>query len=234
MKKSGVNPKIVVTIGVVLIVLLAGVALGPVLWAVIMGPGVKTEPLDASSAKPASTDVNGTWEIMPGTPPNTTSVGFTFDELLPNERRSTSGSTQDVTGSVIVEEGELTAGEVIVDLTDVVTDQNVRDESVRNKLFETNRYPTAAFHITKPVDVSGLPADGTAGQVEITGDLTIKGQTHEITHTFDVLRDADSIVISGSPVIDRNAYGVKSPEMIAADIADKGTIDLRLSLRKDH
>ncbi|AIT61066.1 YceI family protein [Corynebacterium doosanense] len=234
MKKSRVNPKIVITVGVVLIVLLAAVALVPVLWAAIAGPGVKTGPLDASDAEPATTDINGTWQVTPGTPPNTSSVGFTFDEILPNEERSTSGSTQGVSGSVVVEEGQITAGEIIVDMTNVVTDRDVRDESVRNKLFETSRFPTAAFHITDPVDVSHVPDDGTAVPVELTGDLTIKGHTHEITHTFDALRDGDSIVISGSPVIDRNDYGVESPEMIAAKIADEGTIDLRLSFRKDH
>lgn len=234
MKKSRVNPKIVITVAVVAIVLLVAVAVVPVLWAVIMGPGVKTEPLDASGADPASTDVDGTWEVWPGRPPNTSSVGFTFDELLPNEQRSTSGSTQDVTGSVVIAEGQLTAGEIIVDMSNVVTDQDVRDESVRNKLFETNRYPTAAFHITEPVDVSQVPDDGTPGSIDITGDLTIKGTTHEITQTFDALRDGDYLVVSASPVIDRNDYGVTSPQMIAADIADEGTIDLRLSFRKEN
>lgn len=234
MSKSAMSTKQKVIIGIfsVLIVGLALFALVPVLYAAIMGPGVKTEPMDASNAEPATVDVDGTWEVAPGVPPNSTSVGFTFDELLPNEYRSTSGSTHDVSGQVVVEEGQLTSGEVTVDMTNIVTDQDVRDESVRNKLFESADYPTSNFTVTEPVDVSQLPEDGTPGTVELTGDLTIKDNTHEVTETFDVLRDEGRLVLSGDIVIDRNDYGVESPQMIAAEIADEGEINLRISLQK--
>lgn len=232
MKSSPRTQKIVIGVFLVLIVALAAFALLPVLYAVIMGPGVKTEPLDATDAQPASTSVDGQWEVVPGNPPNTSSVGFTFDELLPNEARSTSGSTQDVAGELVVEQGELTSGEIVVDMNDVVTDQEVRDENVRNKLFETDEYPTSSFVITEPVDVSQLPEDGTPGTVELTGDLTIKGRTHEVTDTFTALRDGSHLVVSGDLVIDRNDYGVESPQMIAAEIADEGEINIRIALAK--
>lgn len=224
--------KIFIGIVVVLIVGLALFALAPVLYAAIMGPGVKTEPMDASNAEPASTSVDGQWGITPGVPPNSTSVGFTFDELLPNEARSTSGSTQDVTGEVIVEEGQLQSGEVVVDMSNIVTDQDVRDESVRNKLFETDTFPVSTFTITEPVDVSQLPEDGTPGTVELTGDLMIKERTNEVTQTFDAVRDGDRLIVSGDIVINRNDYGVESPQMIAAEIAEEGEINLRLTFEK--
>lgn len=229
---SKLNPKIVISVFVALILIFALVAVGPVLWALINGPGVKTEPLDASKAKPAETEIDGEWEIEQGRPPNTSSVGFTFEELLPSDARVTSGSTTEVSGGVTIEAGTLTAGEVIVDMTEITSDRDVRDVNVRNKLFETDQFPESTFKITKAVDVSHLPDDGTVGEVEITGDLTIKGETKEITDKFQAVRDGERLIVSGSPVIDRNEFGVESPEFIAAEIADEGELNIRLSMSK--
>lgn len=233
MKKLLMKPKLVITILVVLIVILGLVAVVPVIISLFLGPGVRTEPLSAENAQPASTEINGEWSVVEGRPPNTTSVGYTFNEILPGERTRTSGSTTDVTGSVTIEEGTLTAGEVNVDLTNITSDRDVRDENVRNKLLETHDYPTAAVTITEPVDVSSVPEDGTPGTVSLAGDLEIKGTTLPFEEDFQVLRDGESVVVSGTVIIDRNAYGVESPEMIAAEIAEEGEINIRLSLAKE-
>lgn len=233
MNKLRTRDKIVVAIFVIAIVVLMLFAVVPVVYAMVMGPGVRTEGLVADGAEPATTDINGEWQIVIGSPPNSSSVGFTFEELLPGERTVTSGSTQDVTGYVTIEDGVLTAGEVVVDMTDVQTDRAVRDESVRNKLFETSDYPESTFVITEPADVSQLPDDGTVGTVELTGDLTIKGHTNEVTGEMDALRDGDRVIVSGDIIINRHDYGVESPEFIAAEIADEGEVNIRLALSKE-
>ena len=82
--------------GVVIIVLLAVFALGTVVMSLLSTPGVHTPELNADNAKPASTDVGGEWQVVTGDAPNISSVGFTFDEILPSDKRTTSGSTQAV------------------------------------------------------------------------------------------------------------------------------------------
>ena len=39
-------------------------------------------------------------------------------------------------------------------------------------------------------------------------------------------------MVSGAVPIDRNEFGVESPEMIAAEIADMGEVNILLSLQK--
>ena len=232
MNKIPTQQKIVISIFVVLIVALALYAVVPVLASLYLGPGTKTEGLNSEKTEAASTDIDGEWSVVQGAPPNLTAAGFTFDEVLPNERKSTSGSTQTVTGDLIVEEGTLTAGEVVVDLTNITTDRDVRDVNVRRKLLMTEEFPEATFLVTEPADVSHLPEDGSADIVELTGDLTIKGNTHEVTHVFDAVRDGDRLIVSGDIPIDRNDYGVESPEMIAASIADEGEVNVLLVFEK--
>lgn len=225
--------KVVIAIFVVLIVALALVAVVPVMVALAMGPGVRTEGLSAENAQPASTDINGEWHVAHTRDENTTSVGFTFFEILPSDRRETSGSTQAVEGYATIEEGTLKAGEITVDMAEVSTDNERRDINVRTKILNTNQYPTATFSVTEPADVSRVPGDGTPGKVTLDGEMEIRGETRPLSHEFDVLRDGDRLILSGDVLIDRHEYGVESPDFVAAKIDDTGELNIRIALEKN-
>lgn len=232
LKKLFYNRKLMITLFSVIIVLLTLAALGPLIYSLIMGSGVKTEGINGTSAKPASTDVNGDWRIVEGSGKNFTSAGFTFHEVLPAEEKVTSGSTGAVTGQASIANDTVNAASVTVDMSKLSTDRQVRDQNMKSKLFETSKFPEAKFTLTKPVDVSTLPTDGTVGKVELTGDLSIKDRTHSITERFDALRDGDQLVIAGDVPINRLDYNVITPEFVAATIDENGEINLRMTFEK--
>lgn len=222
----------IIVVAVILVVLLALAAVVPPLYSLIMGTGVKTGGIQTDNAEPASTDVNGSWNVTPGEIPNYTSAGFTFDEILPGEEKTTSGSTYDVTGTVEIADNAITTGLITVDMTNITTDQEKRDINVRMKLLNTDEFPTATFQVTEAVDLSGIPDDGSIGQVVVPGELTVHGQTNPVTPTFDVLRDGDRVIIASDIEINRLDYGVETPEFVAAKIDEMGEINVRLSLEK--
>lgn len=222
----------IMVVAVIVVVLLALVAVVPPLYSLILGTGVKTEGIQSDGAEPASTDVNGSWTVIPGDIPNYTSAGFTFDEILPGEEKTTSGSTYDVTGTVEIADNALTTGLITVDMSNITTDQEKRDINVRMKLLNTDEFPTATFEVTEPVDLSGVPDDGTVGQVVVPGELTIHGQTNEVTPTFDVLRDGNQVIIASDIEINRLDFGVETPEFVAAKVDEMGEINVRLALEK--
>lgn len=226
------NQKLIVFGGAAVIAVLALFALVPLVISLFSHPGVKTEGIDADGAKPAATDVDGTWVVSAKPGKNVTSAGFTFNELLPGDARTTSGSTQDVNGEMTIEGGRLTAGEVTVDMTNIVTDKDVRDENVRRKILHTEEYPEATFTLTEPADVSQLPDDGTVGTVTLTGDLTIHGQTNSITQDFTALRTGETVIVHADIPISRADYGVETPEFVAAKIDENGEVNIRLKLEK--
>lgn len=227
------NQKLIVIGGVVVIVLLALLALVPLFISLVSHPGIKTEGIDADGAKPATTDMDGQWVVSSKPGKNVTSVGFTFQELLPGDERTTSGSTQDVEGQMTIQGGSLTAGEVTVGMGNIVTDKDVRDENVRRKILHTEKYPEATFALTEPADVSQLPDDGTVGTVTLTGDLTIHGKTNSITQEFNALRTGDSVIVHADVPIKRSDYGVETPDFVAAKIAEDGELNIRLKLDKE-
>ena len=214
------NQKLIVIGGVAVIVVLALLALVPLFISLVSHPGVKTDGIDVDGAKAASTDVDGEWVVTTKPGKNMTSAGFTFYELLPGDERTTSGSTQDVEGEMTIEGGSLTAGEVTVNMGNIVTDKDVRDENVRRKILHTEEYPESTFVLTEPADVSQLPEDGSAGTVTLTGDLTIHGKTNSITQEFNALRTGDNVIVHADVPINRLDYGVETPEFVAAKIAE--------------
>ncbi|WKD61158.1 YceI-like domain protein [Corynebacterium ciconiae DSM 44920] len=230
---KGANKAIVVG-AVVVIVVLTLLAVAPVVYKAVMNSGVQTGGIATEQASAATTDVNGEWSVVPSAEGNTTSVGYTFDEILPGERRSTSGSTRAVTGSATVSEDTVQPGaEMVADLTQVETDQQRRDVNVRRKLLETELYPEARFRLTEPADLSEVPDDGTAATVELTGEFTIKGVSNPISATFDVLRSGDAIILAGTIPFNREDFGVKTPDFVAAKIAEDGELNIRISMQKD-
>lgn len=215
-----------------LVVILALIALFTVLVPLFTGPGVKTGTLDTANSKPAATELDGQWEVVYGDAPNISSVGFTFEEVLPGERLTTSGSTRTVQGEVTIEAQHLQYGSIVVDMTTINSDREKRDINVRNKIFETDEFPQATFEADPGTDLSGLPEDGTAGQVSVPGTLTIKGKSKHIEPVFDVVRDGEKISMSSTVAINRLDFDVVPPDFVAAKIAEQGELNILLTLKK--
>ena len=224
---------LIVPIAIVLIIVVTIAGVGPMVYKAFSSRGVKTEGINNTGVTSASTDLNGTWTVVPGPDKNHSSVGFTFYELLPNEKKYTSGSTRAVEGEVTVEDSTLTSGTVEADLVKLRTDVQDRDVSIRLKLFHTDQFPTATFTSTERVDLSGLPEDGSVAQVTIPGDLTVHGETNHVEPVFDVVRHGKQITIASTLPINRLDYNVKPPEFVAALINEEGEANIRLTFEKE-
>lgn len=97
---------------------------------------------------------------------------------LPNDAV---GSTSDVSGALVFDaEGRVVRGEsgFTVNLVGLTSDQNMRDNFLRRRTFETEQHPTATL---VPSAVNGLPwplpSSGTFS-FTLLADLTFKGETH--------------------------------------------------------
>ncbi|GAA4801272.1 YceI family protein [Corynebacterium canis] len=224
------KPFLVLT--VIAIVLLTLASVGPVVYKALTDPGIKTGGLNASQAVGATTELSGTWKVIPGSGANTTSVGYTFFEILPGEPRSTSGSTRDVTGSIEVVGTQLKTGAIEVDMTTLRTDVEQRDINVRRSLLHTDDYPKASFELTNPAELSNIPDNGTVGKARVIGNLQLHGASREVSGDFEVLRTAQRLVVAGTLPLNRLDFGVETPEFVAAKIDEQGELNIRLTFEK--
>lgn len=220
--------KAIVTLVVVAVVALAIALVGPPVYKLLTSEGLQTASIADGSGEPATEGINGQWDVVPGVGENSSEAGYTFDEILPGQERSTSGRTSSVTGSLTIHDEILQDGEVTVDVASIESDIERRDIQVRDNILHTDEYPEAYFRITEPVDLSLVPDDGSVDTVTVDGELTMHGRTNDVTTELRVLRTGEHVIVDGQVPVDRHDFGIESPEFVASQIAEQGTVDLLL------
>lgn len=218
----------IVTLVVVTVIALAIAIVGPPVYRLLTSEGLQTASIADGSGEPATVGVDGHWDVVSGAGENSSEAGYTFDEVLPGQEKSTSGRTSSVSGSLVVNDGILEEGKVAVDVDSIESDIEKRDIHVRDNILHTDQYPEATFTISDPVDLSSLPEDGSVDTVTVNGELTMHGKTNDVTAELTVLRTGENVIVEGQVPVEREAFGIVSPEFVASQIAEEGTVDLLL------
>ncbi|MNK85527.1 hypothetical protein D3C87_1054110 [compost metagenome] len=113
-------------------------------------------------------------------------------------------------GELVLNSNKLSGGKftidttsiVILDVTDEGTNAQFAGHLASDDFFSSEKHPEAFFVIT---DVN-LKDNGT---YDITGDLTIKGITNEVTFAANISLNDNKLTASGKIVIDRTKYDMK-------------------------
>jgi polyisoprenoid-binding protein YceI len=114
-----------------------------------------------------------TWNIDP---PHSTAQ-FTVRHLAIS---NVTGSFTKVSGTVVIDEKDITQSQVSasIDVSSVDTRVEARDKDLRSpNFFDVEKYPTIEFKSKKIVS--------NGGKLQVIGDLTIHGTTHEVTLDVD-------------------------------------------------
>ncbi|MGC9344192.1 MAG: YceI family protein [Bacteroidales bacterium] len=127
------------------------------------------------------------------------------------------GTVSTTDGTVMVDDGTITGGKFVIDLNSIVNDDLSGDMNARlvghlksEDFFYTEQYPEAVFEIVSISDYSGeAPAEGIAPTHEITGNLTMRGETKSISFPAMVKIEDDKIIAKTNEFsIDRTKWGV--------------------------
>lgn len=127
-------------------------------------------------------------------------------------------------GSLLFNGKKLSGGNFAINMTTIKdADQSARLEGhlKADDFFGTDKYAISTFVIKKV-------AQGAAKQVNVTGDLTIKGVTNSITFPANVVWNSDGTVTATAEkvTVDRTKYGIKyRSKGIFPDVGDKMIYD---------
>jgi polyisoprenoid-binding protein YceI len=224
-----------VAIGIVAIVAIAAGGYG--LWFILIGPSSPASaaavfPTGAGVAAPAKLD--GTWTVNTtlGSIDSGTSsfAGYRVQEQLVGVGGHTAvGRTPKVSGSMTLNGAVVSNVQITADLTALKSDQDNRDNQLKRQAIETDKYPTAIFKITQPIDLGTLPADGKTVSVNATGAFTLHGVTRTVTIALQAARQGGIIAVAGSLPIVFSDYSVQKPTSFSVlSIDDHGTMELHL------
>lgn len=182
-----------------------------------------------------ATDLDGTWSVVPGPAGEGTFAGYLVTEQFAAGAHevTATGRTPAVEGTLTVENGTVTTGSIDADLTLLTSDEGRRDQQIRERGLETNRFPDASFTLTEPVD---LPTDLTDGRVTVltvTGDLLLHGVTRSVTVDLDVRPLDDEFTLLGRIPIRFADHDIEAPDIAGfVSVADEGQIELRINLAR--
>jgi polyisoprenoid-binding protein YceI len=199
--------------------------------------------VDTGAADPTdpSTGIDGTWIVdtsigsfdVDAGNYSSAWVGYRVQEELVGIGAKTSfGRTPDVSGSMTISGTTATAVKVEADLSTLKSDSGLRDGRLHSQAIETDRFPTATFELTAPIDF-GDTSGGKTVSVEGVGDLTIHGVTRQVTVPLEAKLQNGTIVVTGSIDILFADYDIEKPTSPAVlSIADRGVMELQLFFTK--
>jgi len=167
-------------------------------------------------------DFTGTW------------AGYRFDEELVGIGGNTAvGRTPEVSGTMTVADGAVTAVDVEVDLTTLDSDSDRRDGALRSRGLESDRFPTATFTLTDPVTLPTGLTDGERATVTANGELTIHGVTNEAAIELQAQLQGDNAAVVGNAPIALTDYGIDPPTGFSVlSISGDGTFEFQLFFSK--
>jgi len=127
-------------------------------------------------------------------------------------------------GNLLFDGKKLTGGNFVIDMTTIKdADKSARLEGhlKADDFFGTDKFATSTFVIKKVAAATGT-------QVNVTGDLTIKGVTNSITFPADVVWNADGSITATADkiLVDRTKFGIKfRSKGMFPDVGDKMIYD---------
>jgi polyisoprenoid-binding protein YceI len=188
-------------------------------------PGATT----STTAPPAATgSVNGTWAVSAGS-----QAGYRVNETLAGQSTTAVGRTSAVTGSLTIARKAVTAASFTVQMGSVTSDRSQRDEQFRGRIMDTSQFPTGSFVLTKPIQLGTLPPLGTTVNVTARGNLTLHGTTRPVSFAMAAKRSAGQIAVTGDITISYGDYGIDNPSVGGfVSVGHSGTIEFLLVTTK--
>jgi len=160
-------------------------------------------------------------------------TSFMIFEELRGQPKDVIGTTNQIAGEIVLNPNDLStarAGVIQVNARTLVTDDDRRNQAIRNRILNTDAYEFITF---TPTQISGLEGTATEGQeftFQVTGDLTIRDITKPVV--FDVtaqLVTEDRLTGSSVTKIQRGDFNLVIPSVPSvANVGEEIALEINL------
>ena len=184
-----------------------------------------TEPAQGGAATP-----EGSWVVRTG---DDSFVGYRVRETFAGLSVASDavGRTNDVSGTLTVEGATtVTAAEVTAGLQALESDEERRDNAIRDRGLETERFPESTFTLTGPLELPSPPTVGEAVSLTAAGELTLHGVTRPVDVPVRARWNGGTIEVVGTIDVAFADYDIEAPSVGGfVSVEDEGEIELQLT-----
>jgi polyisoprenoid-binding protein YceI len=197
-------------------------------------PSKLTLQTKGSTAAAPTGDVAGTWTAASGSV-----AGYRVREKLAQLPAPSDavGRTGAVTGQVtLTDRGGAYSAEnanFTVDVSQLKSDQDKRDNKIRSMGLETDKYPQATFAAAGPISIPDDAVKGSAATVDAEGDLMLHGQTKKVKIPLQIQRNGAQIKIVGTYPFAWSDFGMSAPSLLPfVSVTGNPTLEFSLLMSK--
>jgi polyisoprenoid-binding protein YceI len=171
---------------------------------------------------------DGTWQVSDD---GASYVGYRVREQLtflssPNEAV---GRSTAVTGTMTVTGDTVEAARVEADLTRLTSDESRRDNAIRQRGLESERFPTATLELAAPIRLAEAPVRGQEVRGQGKGRLTVHGVTREVDLDLEGRWNGSTIQVVGQLPVRMSDYQIQAPRVgPVVSIEDSLAVDFNL------
>lgn len=163
---------------------------------------------------------------------------FVIDEVLNGADKTVVGTTNEVAGDILLDPNSPASaqiGEIRINARTFATDDSRRNNAIARMILRAED-PTNEFIVFQPSAVTGLPdtvEQGTPVTFQVTGDLTIAGETREVTFDVTAALESDSrLTGTAETTVAYADFGVSIPNVPFVASVDDNVV-LRLDFTAD-
>ncbi len=218
------------------VVVLGG--LGALGWFVFLG-GEAPERLTLSdqagetgtgtAPAPGPGTISGTWKVAPGSV-----ARYRIRETFAGAPSPVEavGQTEGIVGQAVLQENgdqvTVSTASFEADLLRLESDRDRRDNAIKTRGIESQRFPKATFVLTQPVSA---PRSG--GTVQAVGDLTLHGVTKRVTIPLQTGVAGQQVELVGSLTFPFADFDMELPSIGGfVSVEDQATLEVKLLLAK--
>lgn len=196
---------------------------------------LKSDTTSASTTAPAvPVDLTGTWKVVAGSGDTATVAGYRVKEKFAAgvAKVTANGRTPRVTGTATVAGKKLTAATFDVDVTKLKSDKAQRDNQIKTRGLETDKFPKATFKLTSPLTLPDI-TPGKLFHVDAAGKLTLHGVTKKVTIPLQAKESGSAFIVQGSLPIVMADYSIDPPSIGGfVSVDGNGTFEFLATLAK--
>jgi len=184
-----------------------------------------TQPDETAQSENATEVDDGTqlWITTEGS-----EVGYRVSEVLFGIDTEGVGRTEDVTGSVTLDDTTMTKAEFTVDVASMKSDDGRRDGQFRGRIMETQTFPTASFALTSPIDLGVTATEGAILDTTISGELTMHGVTNPVSFEIAAKIEGNRLGVIGTIPVTFVDYDIVDPSITGITVKPEGVIEFVL------
>jgi polyisoprenoid-binding protein YceI len=157
---------------------------------------------------------------------------YEISEVFLNENNrlfTAVGTTNAIAGDVLLDRASPNAskvGEIVIDISQLRSDDSRRDNAIRRQWLESARYPLVTFKNTK---LEGLPpsfSEGVEFSFKITGDMTIRKVTKPITWEVTAKLEGNTLRGLASVKLKLTDFEIPNPSLATLTVDNNFTLKL--------